>query len=468
MSSSAGVDAHPGFRDEGVEGGPSIEARTPPYSGFLGHIPQVRADPLGTVLRWNREYGDVVRVRLRHWGYLVVDPRDIRHLLVSHASRYRKGETFRIGRKVFGQGLLASEEPLHLAQRHLMQPAFHREALAGYADTMVERSLRITEGWGERAERDIASEMTRLTLGIAARTMFGLEDVEETEALARAVDVAQDFLYRRATSPILPPDWLPTPLNVRHHHAVEVMDRLVYRVIAERRSARGAPTDLLGMLLAARDDEGRGMADRQLRDEILTLLLAGHDTTANALSWSIYLLSTHPEVEEKLLGELRQVLGGRPPEVSDLARMAYTEMVFSEALRLYPPAWIIPRWAVAEDTLATGTAIHPETPVTAMPWVTHRNPAWFPEPEAFRPERFLPAAKEGRPPYAYFPFGGGTRRCIGEPFARMEAMLVLGTLLPQYRFELLPGQRIVPEPRVTLRPRGGIRFRITRRPAIAG
>lgn len=438
---------------------------TPPGHPVFGHAREIRADPLGTFLRWRDRYGDVVRVKLRHWTLLLNHPEDVRNVLVSHQSRYRKGEAFRVGRSVFGQGLLASEDPLHLAQRHLMQPAFHRETLPAYARTMVERTIGLSSGWAPGGEVDLAEEMTRLTLGIAARTMFGTEDVAETAQLARAVDVAQSFLYTQQTSLVPFPEWLPTPSHVRYHRAVDVMDRLVYGIIAARRRDPGSASDLLSLLLRARDDAGHGMEDRQLRDEALTLLLAGHETTANALSWTFHLLAGHREIEELLLEELRSTLDGSLPSFSDLPRLAYTDQVIGEALRLYPPAWIVPRIAAEEDELPSGVRIVPGQEVVLSPWTTHRDPRFFPEPDRFDPDRFAPERKGMRPVYAYFPFGGGNRRCIGEPFARMEMALVLATLLPRFRFEEVPGQEIVPEPRVTLRPRNGIRVRLLPRRA---
>jgi cytochrome P450 len=435
-------------------------ARTPPSGPLLGHILEIRRDPLAALLRWNRGFGPVVRVKLRHWTYVLNDPSDVRHVLVSHQAVYHKGEAFKLGRSVFGDGLLASEEPLHLLQRHLMQPAFHRDALRSYAETMIRRSMRLAQEWGGGVERNVAAEMMRLTLGIAAETMFGHDDVAETEALAHAVDVAQDFLYVRQTSLILLPERFPTPLLLRHRHAVEVMDRLVYGIIESRRRTAGEQDDLLGMLLRARDDEGQGMSDRQLRDEALTLLLAGHETTANALSWTLLLLATHPEVTSRVLEELQGTIQDGVPTMEDIPRLRYTDQVVSEALRLYPPAWIIPRRAVHEDRLETGVTLPEGAAVVLSPWSMHRDPEFYPDPEAFRPERFESAAREARPPYAYYPFGGGNRRCIGEPFARMELALVLSTLLPRFRFDVSPGQAIVPEPRVTLRPRDGIRMTI--------
>lgn len=431
-------------------------------------MPELRRDPLGTLLRWTQQYGDVVRVRVRHWSYVLNHPDDVKHVLVSHQARYHKGEVLRIGRRVFGQGLLASEEPLHLVQRHLMQPAFHREVLRGYGATMVERTGRMVDGWPARGDLDIASEMMGLTLGIAAKTLFGLDNVEETRALARAVDDAQEWIFLRENSAFPTPDWVPTPLNFRYRRSVDVMDRLVYRIIEQRRTLKEEATDLLTMLLRARDEHGQGMDDAQLRDEALTLLLAGHETTANGLSWTLYLLSRSPEVLARLREELRSVLGGRSPSTADLAQLKYTDMVFSEAIRLYPPAWIVPRESIEEDTLETGTVVPAGSQVVVSPWAMHRSPKYFPDPERFDPDRFLPQVVRSRPQFSYYPFGGGTRRCIGEPFAKMEAVLILAALIPKVDFHLLPGRKVAPDPLVTLRPKGGIPMRVERRPKTAG
>lgn len=458
-----------GRAKDGTAPAPRIQVRTPPpSSALLGHVPELRRDPLGMLLAWNRDYGDVVRVKVRHWSYILYHPDDVKHVLVSHQSRYHKGDVLQLGHRVFGQGLLASEEPLHLSQRHLMQPAFHREALQSYGSTMVERAFRAAEGWGAEREVDISAEMMRLTLGIAAKTLFGLDDVAETQALAEAVDTAQKWIFLRQNSALRLPDWVPSPLNHRYRGSVDVMDRLVYRIIHERRKAPPGELDLLTMLLQARDEHGAGMADEQLRDEALTLLLAGHETTANGLSWTLYLLAQHPEVLGRLEEELSTVLQGRAPQVADLPRLRYTDMVFAEAIRLYPPAWLVPRECIEEDVLETGSTIPVGAQVVVSPWATQRSPRYFPEPDRFDPERFAPGGKEGRPPFAYFPFGAGTRRCIGEPFAKMEAVLILAALIPRIRFALVPGQQVVPDPLVTLRPRNGIRMRVARRKRASG
>lgn len=443
--------------DSSLRDAATVPARIPPKSPLFGHVLTVRRDPLGTLLAWHRTYGDVIRVKLRRWTLFLNDPADVRHVLVSHASRYHKGEAFRVARRVFGNGLLASEEPLHLQQRRLVQPAFHREALRSYAETMVVRARATSERWPSLGAFDLSAEMTQLTLGIAARTMFGVHDVGATSELSRAVDVSQEFLYRKQTSLWPVPEWVPTPTHLRYRRAVALMDRLVYGILDAREASGEARRDLLGLLLQARDESGHGMDRRQLRDEALTLLLAGHETTANALAWTLYLLATHPEVEQRAVAEVAAVTDGGAATPSDLGSFEQLDRILAEALRLYPPAWILPRVAIEADVLPSGTAVPVDQAVVVSPWTMHRSPRFYAEPDRFDPERFASPRREPLPDFALFPFGGGSRRCIGEPFARMELALVVATILPRIRIRVLPGQRIEPAPRVTLRPRYGIR-----------
>lgn len=419
-----------------------------------------RDDPLGTLLQWQASYGDVVKVHLRRWTYILNNPEDVKQVLVSHQTRYHKGENLKVATAVFGQGLLTSEEPLHLAQRHLMQPAFHRDILQTYAQVMVDRTQKLVERWKRPAEVDVHGAMMRLTLEIAAKTMFGADDLREAVALSEAIETAQEVFRNRTMALWSPPEWFPSPNNLRAWKALDVMDGLILRIIQERRKQPGDQLDLLSMLLRAQDDRGQGMDDAQLRDEALTLLLAGHETTASGLSWALYLLGTHPEVEARVRQELGEVLQGRPPTVADVPRLQLTDRVFSEAIRIYPPAWVFTRLAMENDALASGTTVSPGEEVMVSPWAMQRNPRYFPDPERFDPDRFLPAAQKARPPFSYFPFGGGSRRCIGEPFAKMEAVMVLATLLSRTVLRPVPGAAPVPEPLFTLRPKDGIRMSV--------
>lgn len=435
----------------------------PPARGRLGNALVLRADPLGTLLDWQAKYGPVVKVQLRRWTYLLNDPEDVKQVLVSHQTRYHKGENLKVATAVFGQGLLTSEEPLHLSQRHLMQPAFHREILQSYADVMVGRTLRLAESWSKPQEVDVHEGMMRLTLEIAAKTMFGVDDVAEAVALSEAIETAQEVFRNRTMALWSAPEWFPTPTNLRAWKALDVMDGLILRIIAERRRSAGDRQDLLSMLMRAEDEAGQGIDDAQLRDEALTLLLAGHETTASGLSWALYLLGQNPDVESRVRAELQEALAGRPPTAADYPRLPLLDRVFSEAIRIFPPAWIFTRLAMEEDVLPSGVTIPAGNEAMVSPWAMQRNPRFFPDPEKFDPDRFLPAAQKSRPQFSYFPFGGGSRRCIGEPFAKMEAVLVLATLLSRVRLSPVKNAPPVPEPLFTLRPKDGIRMSV--RPA---
>lgn len=446
----------------------AIQPVTPPARGRYGNALTLRDDPLGTLVDWQAKYGGVVRVRLKRWTNVLYEPDDVKHVLVSHQGRYHKGANLRTAVSVFGNGLLTSEAPFHLEQRHLMQPAFHREVLQSYASTMVERTDRWVGALAGPTVVDVHPAMMRVTLEIAAQTMFGLDDVAEAEPLSQAIEVAQETFRRRIVSLFPPPEWFPSPTNLRAWKALDVMDALVLRVIRERRASSGPRNDLLTFLLRAQDDEGHGMDDAQLRDEALTLLLAGHETTASGLSWALYLLALHPQVQDRARQEVTEVLGGSVPGPSDVPKLSFVDRVFSEAIRLYPPAWVLTRQAMEPDVLETGVSVSAGEEVMFSPWAFHRNPRFFPDPERFDPERFLPAVQKSRPAFAYFPFGGGSRRCIGEPFAKMEAVLVLARVLSQ--LTLRPSSRPppVPDPLFTLRPRGGVFIDVEPRAAHAG
>lgn len=433
-----------------------MTAVTPPGRGRYGNALVMRDDPLGTLLKWRAEYGDVVKVQFRRWTHILNNPDDVKHVLVSHQGRYHKGENLKIASAVFGRGLLTSEEPLHLTQRHLMQPAFHRDVLQTYAEVMADRTSRMAESWKRPQEVNVHQAMMRLTLEIAAKTMFGTDDLTDAAALSDAIGALQVVFRGRTESLWSPPEWFPSPNNLRAWKALDVMDGLILRIIEERRKHPGSQMDLLSMLLRAQDDEGKGMDDGRLRDEALTLLLAGHETTASGLSWALYLLATHPNIATQVREEVDQVLRGRPAQAADVPKLQLTDRVFSEAIRLYPPAWVFTRLAVEEDVLSSGIHIPPHTEVMVSPWAMQRNPQYYPNPEEFDPDRFLPEERDLRPQFSYFPFGGGSRRCIGEPFARMEAVLILATLLSKVRFEPIDGRVPVPEPLFTLRPKDGV------------
>jgi cytochrome P450 len=437
---------------------PALAHPPGPKGRFLvGVLPEFRRDPPEFARRMAREYGDVAYLPVgRQHIYLVSHPDAIRDILVTHQHKFKKSRMLERARVLLGDGLLTSEGQFHRRQRRLMQPAFHRERLAAYAATMVERAALARECWQAGSVYDLSPEMMRLTMEIVARTLFSANVEVEADEIAEALrDVFGVFdTIMLPFSEYL--EKLPLPPVRRFHEARRRLDRTIYRIIAERR-AHGADTgDLLSMLLLARDEEGEGsMTDVQVRDELLTLFLAGHETTANALTWAWHLLSQNPAAERALHREIDGVLAGRLPTFEDVPRLPYTEHVLAEALRLYPPAWAIGRRALEDYPL--GDYIIPARSVLLMStYVVHRDPRWFPHPECFRPERWAEPAE--RPRFAYFPFGGGARVCIGERFAWTEGVLLLAAIAQRWRFRLEPGHPVACRAQITLRPRFGMRM----------
>jgi cytochrome P450 len=417
----------------------------------------LRSDPLRFLTSLREEHGDVARFQVGPYlSYLVSRPEAIRHVLVDHATNYNKyTRDYDKLRLSLGDGLLTSEGDFWRRQRRIAQPAFHRQHLNRFAATMSRLAGAMLDRWAQSKTPtiDIAHEMMRVTLQIVSATLVSVELDATIDQIGDAVQVINRQTVQRIMSVVDLPLWFPTPANRALNHAIGYLDRLVRVEIEARRNA--APgDDLLGMLLAARDPEsGEGMSDKQLRDEALTMLSAGHETTANALAWTFYLLSSHPEIEARAREEAKGVLGGRPATLDDLPRLAYVKQVFQEAMRLYPPVWAIGRGAV-EDDVIDGFHIRRGSDVTMSPWVTHRHPDLWTDPERFDPERFA----EGKdiPRFAYFPFSGGARQCIGNAFALMEGQIILASVLARFRLALPPGSVVGTEPLITLRPRGGL------------
>ncbi|MCP3143512.1 cytochrome P450 [Pyxidicoccus xibeiensis] len=429
---------------------------------LLGNLRALRKDPLTFLPAQVREYGDVVRMRVGPVSVtLLAHPDAIRHVLQDHARNYDKQTRgFAVIRELLGQGLLTSEGDFWLRQRRLAQPAFHRQRLAGFARTMVDATADLAAALEARIASgqpfDVAEDLTHLTLRIAGLTLFGTDVSNESRAVGEALGRVQTFANARLTQLIQLPRALPLPSHRRFERDAATLDRVV-RTIIERRHREGAEHhDLLQMLMEARDeDTGERMSDTQLRDEVMTLLLAGHETTASALAWTVVLLSRHPEVRRSLEAELARELAGRNPTVEDLPRLALTRRVVDESLRLYPPAWIFSRNAIQDDVVC-GFRIPRGSYVLLVPWVTHRHPRLWEAPEKFDPDRFLPEHERERPRFTFFPFGGGPRQCIGNQFAMMELVLVLATLLQRVRLDLAPGHDLAPAPAITLRPRPGV------------
>jgi cytochrome P450 len=427
-----------------------------------------RGDPLAFLTRVHRRHGDVALFRIGpRRMYLLGHPDHVQDVLVTRHRNFIKSLALQRSRALLGEGLLTSEGELHLRQRRMAQPAFLRRRVDAYGAAMAGFAERADAGWTDGGTLDAAREMNRLTLAIAGRTLFGAEVRHEADEIGRALDDALGLFSRLSNPFAFLLDRLPVPGTLRMRRARERLDATIYRMIAEAR-ARGGPAergDLLSLLLSARDDEGDGgaMTDEQLRDEALTLFLAGHETTANALAWTWHLLGHSPEAESRLHAELADVLGGRTPAPDDVPRLPYARAVLAESMRLFPPAWAIGREPL-EDFEIGGYTVRAGTVVLMSPWVTHRDPRFFPDPDRFLPGRWTPEMEAGLHRYAYFPFGGGPRKCIGEHFAWLEATLVLATLAQRWRLRPLPGHAAGTEPRITLRPRGGLPMRAERRP----
>jgi cytochrome P450 len=420
-----------------------------------GNMFAFRRDPVGFLSRLARVYGDISYFRMGPQDvYFLNHPDHVRDVLVTHHERFHKGRALQRAKRLLGEGLLTSEGEFWRRQRRLAQPAFHRQRVASYGSTMVEYAERAAREWHDGQTLDIAQEMTRLTLAIVGKTLFDADvDDDAREVREALTEMMELFGYLMLPYAELI-ERLPLPARYRFQRARARLDAVIYRIIHERRQGGADRGDLLSMLLLAQDDEGdgRGMSDEQLRDEAMTIFLAGHETTANALTWTWYLLSQSAEVESKLHAELDAVLeGARRPTTEDLARLPYTEMVVNEAMRLYPPAWGVGRLAIEEHEVG-GYLIPKGALVLVSQFVMHRDARYFPDPERFDPERWTPEARAARPQFSYFPFGGGPRRCIGEGFAQMEAALLLAAIARRWRMRLAPGHKVEMKPRITLRP----------------
>ncbi len=444
----------------------SVEARPPGPKGTLlgGNLAEYKTGRLAFLTRCARDYGDVAALRFGPRRiFLVSHPRDIETILVTENHNYIKHFALRMTPLVLGQGLLTSEGDFWLRQRRLIQPAFSRQRIASYAPLMVEAVQELLAGWQPGQTRDILTEMMRLTLNIAARTLFGSEVSGEASAVSQALQVLQDCFLVKFNSLIPIPNFIPTPGNLRLRRAVRQLDAILYGMIQQRRQSQEQRGDLLSLLLHARDEvDNTGMTDRQLRDEAMTLFLAGHETTALTLSWTWFLLAQNPAAEARLVEEVQAVLGDRPAAAEDCPRLPFTEAVLLEAMRLYPPAYVLGRENVRPCTVG-GYHAPAGTTMLMSQWVVQRDPRFYDQPEQFQPERWLAGLAQRLPKYAYFPFGGGPRLCIGNTFAMMETILVLATLARQYRFTLAPGHRVEPLPTFTLRPSNGIPAVLARR-----
>ncbi len=449
----------------------------PKGTPFVGFLNEYRKDTLGFLESITQTHGDAVRLRVLDYDFILLShPKLIEEVLVTKSTSFIKSKDYRNELGFLGNGLISSEGSFWLRQRRLAQPAFHRKRVASYGETMVNYAERLLTSWQASAERgavrDVNEDMVNLTLEIVAKTLFHVDIADGAHEISDALDV---FMHNTRTDKplwqMLIPRGVPTPANVRFKRANEEMDRLVYDLIEERRRdyEAGGPEgnsdkgDLMSMLMETEDaDTGERMTDKQLRDELLTILMAGHETTANALSWTWVLLAQHPNVEAKLHAELDEVLGGRAPTMQDLPRLRYTEQVIKESMRVYPPVWGVGREAL-EDCDIGGYAVPKGMQLSLPQWLVHRDERFFEDAKDFKPERWVEGFEKSLPKYAYFPFGGGPRLCIGNNFAMMEAVLLLATLAQGYSLHLTQPEEVIPQPAITLRPKRGVKVRLRAR-----
>ena len=434
---------------------PSIKGKP-----VLGSLLEFRRDPLGFIMDLAHNHGDVVHFLLgSNHIYLVTNPEYIKNVLVTDNKNFIKSRGLQMAKRFLGEGLLTSEGEFHRRQRRLAQPAFHRQRINTYAEVMVGCGEQMRDRWQAGETLDIWKEMMRVTLAIVGKTLFDASVESEAKEIGEALSSVMK-LFDRITMPFANLlNKLPLPSNFQFQKASQRLDATIYRIINERRASGEDRGDLLSMLLLAQDEEGdgTGMTDLQLRDEAMTIFLAGHETTANALTWTWYLLSEHADVRAKLEAEIDSVLEGRLPIADDARRLPYTEKVFAESMRLYPPAWTMGREALSDYRI--GEYIAPAGSIIIMsPYVVHHNPLYYPEPFKFDPERWTPEAEAVRPKFAYFPFGGGPRVCIGEQFAWMEGVLLIATFAQKWRMHLAPDHPVEPKPMITLRPKYGMKM----------
>jgi cytochrome P450 len=452
---------------------PSLTAIPGPKGHFLlGSIPAIQRDRVQFLVDLRRDYGDIVRIRLGPYSAVVIfHPDAIQRILQDNHKNYSKEtRTYASLSLLVGNGLVTSNGDFWLRQRRLMQPAFHRNEINALSEMIVQQTQLILDHLQTSAEDgqavNIAHEMMNLTLGVATQALFGSRVQDVDGKLGETIQFLMSDTAFRFEHPFYPPVWFPAPRNRQFNSATQRLDHVIYGIIAERRSHPGEKHDLLEMMIQAQleadeatEGESRRMTDKQLRDEVVTIFLAGHETTAICLCWTLYLLSQHPEVEARLRRELDVVLAGRPPTLEDLPRLEYTRMVRDESMRLYPPAWLTERKSLGEDVLG-GYRIPAGATLAITQFVTHRHPDFWENPDTFDPERFSPERSAGQHSYAFFPFGGGPRQCIGKNLALLETHLTLALLLQRFRFELEPGWQVKTEPELSLRLKGGLRMRL--------
>lgn len=441
-----------------------MNTQTPPRPAALplvGHVPQWRKDPVGFVTAAAR-HGDVVQLALPWKTFLLTHPRHVKHVLQDNHQNYCKGWVFERIKPYWGESLLTAEGDRWREQRRRVQPSFKREHTIEFAPVITRRTDQMLARWEKASESGeelvLYDEMTQLALVIIADVLFGVELWANASDMTTAVQTALRVLKTRVSAIAPMPLWMPTRKNRRFRRAMRTLNNGVSQIVEQHRSAGDDQRNtFLGMLMNARDSEtGAPMNDKHLHDEIVGMLQQGHDTIGETLAWTWYLLSLHPEVERKLSREVAEVVGNRTPRVADLERLTYGHMVVQESLRLFPPVWMIPRDAIQDDEIG-GYRIPARSTVLVCPYLTHRHPEFWENPEAFDPERFDPERSKGRPRHAYFPFGGGPRICMGADMAVMETLLIMTMVLQRYRLHLVSGHREEPECIIDMVPRNGVR-----------
>jgi len=453
---------------------PTSAIPEPPVSRWWGCAPELRRDTLGFLLRC-QSYGDVVKLpmgrvlelllRQPDAFYLLNHPADVKHVLVTNQDNYQKAPVPPVESRIFGQGVLHTEGDRHHCQRRLFLPFFHGNHVTAYSSLITDSAQAHMARWHDGMTIDIGQEMAHLTLSIIWRLLFGQELRADAGLIRESISAGQRLIKIQYDSLLasLIPLWIPIPRHRRFTRGFQIIEDTILRCITERRRSSEPQDDVLSLLLTATDHQGHPLSDREIRDELMTFLLAGHETTANALTWTWLLLVQDQSVWERLSSELKEVLGDHLPTAVDLPRLRYLKMIWDESLRLYPPAWSLhTRVARVEDRLPSGAILPSGSWAFVSPWNLHRNPRWFPNPERFDPMRFSDEAVRARPVYAYIPFGAGGRRCLGESFAELEGLLILATIASNVRLRLDDGQTIHPEPGMTLHPKAPIQMTVQR------
>lgn len=435
---------------------------------ILGCLQEFRQDMLAFYTRIAREFGDIVGFRLGPKRVVLLNrPEFIEQVLVTENRKFIKHYAFRLLRPTLGDGLVISEGETWLRQRRLMQPAFNRQRVDSFGTTIVDYASRMMNDWRPGSTRDLHTDMTKLAMSIVTKTLLDVDTGDQARVVGRSVDALMEDFNDRFLSAFPPPFWLPVPRNLRLKRHVRRLDGVIHAIIRQRRADSLDRGDLLSVLVQARDEaDNTGMTDKQLRDEVMTLFLAGHETTASALSWAWHLLATHPEVESRMHAELDSVLKGRLPTSADVPRLPYCEQVILESMRLFPPVYVFGREAIADCTIG-GYRISKGTTVLISQYVTHRDPRNFERPDEFDPDRWNDGLVKRLPKYSYYPFGGGPRICIGNSFAMLEALLIVATVAQKFRFDRAAEPDVVPWPSITLRPRHGIHMVLRLRAAEA-